>query len=271
MNNFLNLLFSEGAVTCFTESPYGYKVRTAPYPKDLYFCINELHPSRDLNPTKDWHSEFSPRRADCNVVTFRNFLIEIDTMPLSDQIAYVKSRVPVSSIVYSGGASYHFIISLETPLATYEEYMDVAKRLLMLLPEADSACKNPSRLSRLPGRVRPETDKMQDLIYLNGRIQNDLLIARLPELPERSTRIYTKDEKRAYVTPLILEAIHEPDAVMQRTGMGRNRFFFWLYNRLEDVSASQELREKYVTTAYNNLKDIEDFTFDEALQAARLG
>lgn len=270
MNNFLNVLFNEGAVTCFTESPYGYKVKSRPYPEDLFFCINELHPERDLNPTKDWHDEFLPRRADCNVVCYRNFLIEIDGMPLEDQITYVKSRIPVSSIVYSGGSSYHFIVSLETPVKTYEEYMNISKRLLLLLPEADPACKNPSRLSRLPGRVRPETDKMQDLVYLGGRVSNDTLISKLPALPLIERRQYTPDEKRSYTTPLILEAIHEPDAVMQRSNMTRNLFFYWLYNRFEDAGIEPEKRERYVTTAYSNLKNIEDFSFDEALAAARL-
>lgn len=270
MSAFLGTLFSEGSTTCYTESPHGYKVKNAPYEADLYFCINELHPSADLNPTKDWHDRMVPRRADCNVVCYRNFLIELDNMPLEEQITYVKSRVPVTSIVYSGGSSYHFIISLETPLQNYEEYMNVAKRLLLLVPEADPTCKNPSRLSRLPTRVRPDTDKVQSLVYLNSRVPNAELLAKLPELPVTEKREYTQAQKREYVTPLILEAVHEPNKVMARSNMTRNLFFFWLYNRFEDAQVSKESRERYVSLAYNNLQDIADFTFDEALTAARI-
>jgi hypothetical protein len=191
-------------------------------------------------------------------------------MPLDQQIAYVRSRIPVSSIVYSGGSSYHFIISLETPLETYEEYMNVAKRLLLLVPEADPMCKNPSRLSRLPGRLRPDTEKTQDLIYMNGRIPNELLMARLPDLPEYTKREYTKDEKKQFVTVNVLTAIHDPQEVMNRTGMGRNAFFFWLFNRFEEVELPEEKRAKFVSIAYDNLTSNNDFTFEEACAAARL-
>jgi hypothetical protein len=270
LNNFLDLLFAKDAMTCYTESPFGYKVKSRPYPEDLFFCINELHPLNDLNPTKSWHDKWLPRRADCNVVCFKNFLIEIDTMPLTEQISYVRSRIPVSSIVYSGGSSYHFIISLETPVKTYEEYMNISKRLLLLLTEADPACKNPSRLSRLPGRVRPETDKMQELVYLGAHVNNEVLLSKLPELPVFAPKTYSKDERKMFVNSSILEAIHAPESVMEKIGLGRNALFFWLHNRFEDNELPYDKRVKFVETAYNNLKDTQDFSFEEACAAARI-
>jgi len=271
MNNFLSTIFSEGTTTCYTDSPYGYKVKTEPSEQDIFYCINELHPNKDLNPTKDWHDLNQPRRADCNVVCYRNFLVELDNMPLMDQISYVKSRLPVTSITYSGGSSYHFIISLETPLKTYEDYMNMARRILAAVPEADPACKNPSRLSRLPYRLRPDTQKEQKLVYLSTRIKNSELEAKLPVTKVYEQKVRSKDEKRVYITPLILEAVHEPNVVMSRSNMTRNLFFYWLHNRFEDIGLPPDSRHKYVELAYQNLEDIEDFTFDEACAAARIG
>lgn len=271
MNNFLALLFSEAAVSCYTESPHGYKVKTGPAKEDLFFCINELYPDRDNNPTKDWHDRNVPRRADANVCTFRNFLIEIDKMDLSDQIAYVRSRVPVSSIVYSGSASYHFIISLEQALPDYETYMHWSKRLLQLLPEADKMCKNPSRLSRLPYRLRPQTGKEQALIYLGTRIPNAELNARLPDEPKFVRPERTQDEIVSYNSPLISQAQVYPDKLMQERGIqSRNGFFYYLGCRMDELEYDQEKRFRIVQRAYESLYNTTDFTLEEALMAARV-
>lgn len=271
MRQFLDLLFSPAAVTCYTESPFGYKVKTHPRKSDLFFCINELYPDRDNNPTKDWHDPSAPRRADANVATFRNFLLEIDDMPLDDQIAYVKSRVPVSTIVYSGGSSYHFIISLEEPLPDYETYMHWARRLLMLVPKADKMCKNPSRLSRLPGRLRLDTGKMQKLMFVGERVNNMHLDTILPSLPVYEKKERSQEEVREYITPLLIEASITPDDFMAKRNIhSRNGLFFYLGKRMEEINMGEEKKLSIVERTYNNLKDIEDFPFEEALLAARV-
>lgn len=268
---FLNLLFDEGQVSCFTENPHGYKVSHSPRSDDLFFCINALHPSKDLNPTKEWHDEHKPRRADVNVVCYRNFLIEIDNMPLEEQIQYVTSKVPVSTIVYSGGRSYHFIISLETPLASATEYAEVARRLCKLFPEADRTMKNPSRLSRLPSRIRPETNKKQELHHLGKRVPNKQLLDNLPEIPKIESKQVTAEEAKIFLSPLIIEACMIPDEVMNNRGIqGRNAFFFWLGHRMDDVNMEPSKKQKYIMMAYNNLKNTKDFPLEEALQAARV-
>jgi len=270
-SKFLELLFDEGQTSCYTESPHGYKVSHSPKSDDLFLCINALHPTQDLAPTKEWHDQYTPRRADANVVCYRNFLIEIDDMPLEEQVDYVTSCIPVSSIVYSGGKSYHFIISLEDKLETLAEYKNVAKRLHQLLDRSDSSTKNPSRLSRLPNVVRPETGKKQTLDYLGSRIKNKDLLLKLPEVEKPPVYERTEQETVSYLSPMILEACMIPDEVMNRSGInGRNAFFFWLGKRMADVNMAPEQKAKYVSMAYNNLISVAGFSFEEAAQAARV-
>jgi hypothetical protein len=269
-NRFLNLLFDEGQTSCYTESPHGYKVTHSPRREDLFFCINALHPHKDLLPTKEWHDEHSPRRADANVVCLRNFLIEMDDLELDEQIEYVMDQIPVSTVVYSGGKSYHFIISLEEPLSSLQEYKNIAKRLHKLLTKADSTTKNPSRLSRLPNRIRPETGDRQRLYYLGKRINKEDLLAKLPEI-ETVSYEHTDTQQKSYITPLIIEACMIPTEVMENRGIGgRNAFFYWLGKRMDDVNMEPEKRLKYIGMAYENLEDSTGFAFEEACSAARI-
>lgn len=272
MNKFLETLFDPGQFSCFTESPHGYRVSSGPRADDLFFCINALHPYKDLNPVKEWHSENLPRRADANVVSYRNFLIELDTVPLEKQIAYVRDEVPVSSVVYSGGKSHHFILSLIEPLANADEYRLMARRLLSLFPEADPTCKNPSRLSRLPDRLRPETDKRQELVHLGPRIARPSLEALLPEVELYKPQApRTAQDVKAFVTPLLISACVEPDAFMSEHSIrGRNQFCYWLGCRFAELNLGMESRHKYLEMAYNNLSDVKDFSFEEAMSAARV-
>lgn len=265
---FLSTLLDDGQASCFTESPNGYKVHHAPKPEDLFFCINALHPTQDLAPVKDWHSQYKPRRADANVVCHRNFLIELDDVPLERQISYVTEKVPVSSIVYSGGKSYHFIISLERPVEP-KLYREYARRLHKLLPRADKACKNASRLSRLPNVIRPETGKLQRLYMLGQRVPNKEFVELLPELEPK--RIYTQTERARYIPVLLADACTDPDEAIRRYNLGgRNAFFFWLHKRMEEAAFTEEQQALFVEQAYTNLQDVAGFTWEEACSAARM-
>ena len=96
---FLSLLFDAGEASCFTNTARGITVRSYPLDTDLFFSINPLDGEKDTAPTKDWHAADKPRRADVNVTAYRNFLIELDDMPLNKQRDYVAAVFPVSSIV----------------------------------------------------------------------------------------------------------------------------------------------------------------------------
>ena len=156
----MKVLFDPGESICSTETVYGIELRFEPSPADLFYAINPLHTLR--------RDEF--------VTTHRNILCEFDFGSIDEQYQMIKSsKIPYTALVYSGGKSIHMLISLETPLATKDEYKALVKRVYAKLPGADKANSNPSRLSRLPGRIRPDTGNPQRLIELGHRVANDYL------------------------------------------------------------------------------------------------
>lgn len=265
---FLKLLFDDGQQTCFTDQPTGYKVTRTPAESDLFFCINALDATKDNEPIEDWHSPNKPRRADCNVICFRNFLIELDNMPLAEQVPYVTSRVPVSAITFSGKKSYHFIISLMTPLKNLQEYQQFAAGLHRLLTAADKSTKNPSRLSRLPNAVRPDTRLVQELIYLGNRIY----MADIPEFPAPPhTKTVAEKADIVYVNQQIREAQKiGPDRFIQLHFSGRNQFFYWLGKRCSEIKQTRDEKKRLVEWFYNNLENKRGFSIKEAFLAARV-
>jgi len=267
---FFKLFFDPGQQTCFTKDPTGTQIRSQRL-GDEYFCINALQPEVDLNPQEPYHDITKPRRADHNVLCFRNFLIEIDSIPLLKQIKYVTDKIPVSTIVYSGGKSYHFIISLEQELASIDDYRSVAKRIHKLLPEADPSTKNPSRLSRIPNVKRANTGRVQTLVQINSRIPNKILLDKLPEA-EYIKMIHSEaKENIVAIKARLFGDISNPDNAMQRMQLGgRNAYFFWLGNRLADCGLSKDEQVKFVQAAYENLKNTSGFSLNEALLAARI-
>lgn len=186
--DFFNLLFPDNTVsTVFTNKLNGvnelYQIKDRPSEVQR-FCINELHPTKDLNPILWWHREDLPRRANDNVTCFRNMLIEVDSIPQEEQIKWViKHRLPISTATSSGGKSVHFIISLEEPLKSYEEYNDLVQKLHLAVMNAglkiDTSTKPPCQLSRVPNVQRIDYDEeleeykykdRQELLYVGNRI-----------------------------------------------------------------------------------------------------
>lgn len=267
--DFLRLLFDDGQQTCFTPDPHGTAVKAAPGAADLFFSINALDASMDHGPVESYHDAYKPRRADINVTCFRNFLLELDGMPMEQQIAHVTALVPVSSIVHSGGKSYHFIISLEDALPSLMDYRNVARQLHALVPQADPACKNPSRLSRLPGRLRPDTGNMQQLVQLGARVPNKQLMAVLPPLQEPEQHPASGSAFWMHVS--LFKYLDSPEQAIAELGLaGRNGFFFWLGNRLAEAGFAPQDRAAYVRRAYSKLQNTHNFDLREALQAARI-
>lgn len=248
---FINTLFDKDERTCFSSTPYGIEVNFDWYPEDVFFSINPLHSSR----------------ADQNCTALRSILVECDSTPLEEQIELVTSRIPVTSIVYSGGKSYHFIISLEEPCKDRADYDELVRRIYALIPEADRTAKNPSRFSRLPGSVRPETGKEQTLEFLGSRISRAKIESVLPAPKPPPTR---SEPQPGFYHPLVVEAIHNPDGVMDKLGMdSRNAFFYWLGQRLKETTNDSTRRREIVETVYTNLRHNENFSLQEALNAGR--
>lgn len=260
---FLQTLFDAGDETCFANGTYETQLAPVFTPDYIeptitpFFVINALQYSR----------------ADQNVTKHRTFMLEFDTMPLMDQIEYVKnSKVPLSAIVFSGNKSFHFFITLQEEVSP-AEYTCLAKRLHLLLPEADKSTKNPSRFARMPSTIRRDTGRVQALIALEGRVSLTDLLAVLPELPARATTdvLTPKESTSVFQRSALIQARKEPDKIMNMLGIrGRNNFLFWVGARLSEDNMSLDFRKEYVRELYENFEDKSNFSWKEACSAARI-
>ena len=146
---FWKTLFDADEQTCFASTLYGTavcKVTTGAHLGGQFFSINPLQANRK----------------DSNVTKFRNVLIEFDGMATTNQMELIKA-IPYSTLVWSGGKSYHAIVSLEEPCTNRREYDALVRRIYAALPGVDPANKNPSRFSRIPGVMR-DNGNLQELV-----------------------------------------------------------------------------------------------------------
>lgn len=95
--------------------------------------------------------------ADKNVTAYRYALVEADSMPIEDQKKLlINMRLPIKALVESGGKSVHAIVKIDAE--NEPEYKQRVSFLFNKLADksfiVDTANKNPSRLSRLPGAMR---------------------------------------------------------------------------------------------------------------------
>jgi hypothetical protein len=117
-------------------------------------------------------------RCDAAVSAFRYVVIEFDTVSKSDQFAFWyaiihTSLLPVAVLLDSGGKSLHAWIRVDLPdRQTWDREVGTryyGDKGVFTSMGADRACRNPSRLSRLPGHYRTEKNNYQTLLYLNHR------------------------------------------------------------------------------------------------------
>lgn len=175
--DYLRILFDANESSCFTNTKATnvFSVFSSSDKRTEFVCINPLDATKDNQPSKPWHFADVPRRADCNVTVYRNFLFDCDEGSIEEQLGrFSDLRFPFSTAVYSGGKSVHFVLSLETPLNNAQEYNQVAVRLMNKLSSLgvpiDTSTKNPSRLTRLGGAFRAELKKHQTILKLNSRV-----------------------------------------------------------------------------------------------------
>lgn len=120
-------------------------------------------------------------RADSCVKSFRYAVAEFDTIPKEDQAALwlfliTEKNYPVAALIDSGGKSIHAIlaVNIKDSIKTNEDWTaEIEEKLYndFLIPlGCDAACKNESRLSRLPGHFRQEKGQFQRLLYLNPSV-----------------------------------------------------------------------------------------------------
>lgn len=228
-NKFFSTLFKDGEYTCFGDRFANSISCAKPEEYFEYFSINPMHGRHDFGYLmKDGRDYNVPRRADINVVDFRNFLFEMDSIGLEDQRRIFENcGIPFTSIVYSGGKSYHAILGLSEGLKcdyncidSSKAYKRVWRRLAAYIdrqarsmgyeyPEGcgsfiDRACSNPSRLSRFPNSKRANGN-VQKLIVL-GELMS---IEKFEELLNKCPQIFTSERKAKRVVENPVETVEE--------------------------------------------------------------
>lgn len=124
-----------------------------------------------LNELKDCRN-----RTDDNCIQHTRFLFEMDSTSLDEQLTYLnRNKDIITRCVFSGSKSLHMIIQFtndfeQTCKDNYKEIWNILNKLLFD-KKCDSACSNPSRLTRRSGAIRADTKKEQKLVYNNPEIR----------------------------------------------------------------------------------------------------
>ena len=124
-----------------------------------------------LNELKDCRN-----RTDDNCIQHTRFLFEMDSTSLDEQLTYLnRNKDIITRCVFSGSKSLHMIIQFtndfeQTCKDNYKEIWNILNKLLFD-KKCDSACSNPSRLTRRPGAIRADNTKEQKLVYNNPEIR----------------------------------------------------------------------------------------------------
>ena len=112
-------------------------------------------------------------RADSCVAEYRFAVVEFDSIPIEKQYAFwactIQNNFPVAALVHSGGKSIHGWVRVNCK--NIDEWRTRVEDELftnLLVPlGADKMCRNPSRMSRMPGHFRSDKGQWQRLLYLN--------------------------------------------------------------------------------------------------------
>lgn len=198
----LSILFDDVEKVCIGSAKESFNVKSPFQTSGEYYTINPLSAVDHDFKKKDYYAYNKPRRADINVESFRNFIFEIDSIPLSDQLTILKEcGIVFTGLVYSGGKSVHALLSLEKCLGGthtlngVREYKRVWERIAGLIDKTamelgfgkvvDPSCKNPSRFTRYP-EFKVEGRNKQDVLECEGKRLGEeefnSLLLRCPEL-----------------------------------------------------------------------------------------
>jgi hypothetical protein len=108
-------------------------------------------------------------RADASVKDFRFAVAEFDNFSVEDQIAFWKGLgLPICAVIHSGSRSIHSWVRVDgvKDAACWERVIEQGLFPMLGSLGVDTACKNESRLSRLPGMFRTEKNQWQRLLWL---------------------------------------------------------------------------------------------------------
>ena len=110
-------------------------------------------------------------RGDANVAAFHFCLVEFDHLTKADQIRFWSAvKLPIRALIDTGGKSIHAWVEVSGVQSSKEWDQEIRAKLYhqVLIPMGvDSACSNPSRLSRLPGHFRSDSGRYQRLLWLS--------------------------------------------------------------------------------------------------------
>jgi len=133
-----------------------------------------INPLDGLQKPRRGDPDETTLRGDQNVKIFRHVLIEFDDLSREDQIRFWSViKLPVVALIDTGGKSIHGWIDVQKLAeVTSEDLWNLQIRMnlfdhLLTPLGVDAACKNPARLSRLPGHFRAEKGKFQRLLWLS--------------------------------------------------------------------------------------------------------
>lgn len=219
LHNFLNYLFEEDEYICAGSLYDNQVTRVGRLTDGLVNSVPEFFSINPLDGKEDHGFMFSekykqdrPRRSDINVTKFRNFLFEMDSIPLTMQDMIMSElKFPYTTKVYSGGKSFHYILSLAEDMKlepnspeSVQAYKQIWKRLAAYIdkfahehmwipfPEGknsfiDQACCNPSRFSRYPGFERSVGDTVRTQTFVDA--SEPISLEELNELLEKCPKI----------------------------------------------------------------------------------
>jgi hypothetical protein len=163
----LEMLFSPDEYICLAASPFDTTTKrlSTITDKDLesaqWFALNPFTPGTT--------------RADHNVCAYRNVLLEMDELDLEEQLSTIEAAgMPFTSCVWSGGKSYHFVISAKQEFETLEAYKIFVQWIYDIFEGVvDTTGRNPSRFTRLAGGYRADKNTLQKLQELRDRVLDD--------------------------------------------------------------------------------------------------
>ena len=134
------------------------------YEKGVWFLSNPIDGQYHHNPQQNSIS----RRSKESITAFRHVVLESDCQPVEQWLRIlVQIKLPIVSIVSSGGKSLHAIVKINA--SSKQEWDQKVKHLMPWLVKvgADRGAMTAVRLTRLPGCYRD--DRLQELFYLDPR------------------------------------------------------------------------------------------------------
>jgi hypothetical protein len=283
LHNLLTMLFKEGELVWFA---YGYKYDgiARGYARNIDQAVHywlHSHPRHffygakvGLNPA----DPMNPYRNHEHVLECRNILIEVDRGNLSKERQLeliLKSGLPITSAVWSGGKSVHFVIALEDAL-TPAEYKEWHQRICVALSdllEVDAATCKPANYTRLPLGLRttillPDTvpnelagfftDKIEDLVVKDKLTWDALMSAvewqkgidgrKTPNSDQANSLVdLAADLQRRHIADTSLHSIFtkvEPQELLHlSTRVPNEKLERWLY-RTDNLARWAESKER---------------------------